>query len=275
MKLLLCLLIAVPGTLWAQSLSITRGDCYDQSASACASGGANVLPIDTTIRCGEEFVYTINNQWCFDFYDLPGGWYTNEDSSELLLSCLDVGEYLFEVYQYLDGPDPGNPSATVTCETYEYFTLTVVPLDTTWRTATTCDLDSVGVFLEHLATEACGCDSIVLTTRIFGDCDEEEDEYGNIFFPTVFSSHHDGINDFFFPFAGEGVVDEIIEMSVFDRWGNWVWKNTHFQVNDPTQGWDGTFRGDLCEQDVFVWSAYIRFVNGTTTLYKGEVTLVR
>ncbi|USN55199.1 MAG: gliding motility-associated C-terminal domain-containing protein [Candidatus Peribacteria bacterium] len=268
------MLMLVQGTIWAQTISITHGDCYDAGASGCASGGASYLPIDTTMRCGVEFVYTINN-WCFDFYDLPDGWYTNEDSSELRIACLDVGEYLFQVYSYLDGPDPGNPGAKVTCEKYEDYTITVVPIDTTWLTRKTCDPDSVGNFVEGLITEPCDCDSTVVTTYVLDDCDEEKPTDGKVYFPTAVSPNNDGINDTYYPQAGEGVVDEVIEMAIYDRWGNWVWRNQAFPVNDSSQGWDGSFRRQVCEQDVFVYWALLKMSDGTERVYKGGVTLVR
>ena len=44
---------------------------------------------------------------------------------------------------------------------------------------------------------------------------------------------------------------------VFDRWGEQL-----FYTNDTTKGWDGTRKGILCKQDVYVWK--ITFKNDVT-----------
>jgi hypothetical protein len=50
---------------------------------------------------------------------------------------------------------------------------------------------------------------------------------------------------------------------------------TDFQPNDPTLGWNGTFRGDDMNPGVFVWYMEVEFIDGVVELYKGDVTLLR
>lgn len=269
-KILLLLLMGVQGTSMAQ-----QSPCWNEGASGCASSGAQSINIPLTLHCGDTFVYFIN-EWCVDLYDLDEfEWEYALDSSEAIIPCLSEGVYTFTIFSYIEGPDPGNSGQGVTCELYEHFTLTVLHSDSTMISETTCEIDSAGTFVAHYISQECSCDSTVVTKRIFVPCDPEEKEEGDVFFPTVFSPNGDGINDYFYPQAGDGVVDQVIEMKIFDRWGNWVWQHNSFPVNDPSQGWAGTFRGDPCEQDVHVYVATVRFRDGNIRQYKGDIMLVR
>ena len=64
-------------------------------------------------------------------------------------------------------------------------------------------------------------------------------------------------------------------MQIFNRWGERVFVNEGFLPNDPSQGWDGNIRDRPANPEVFVYYAKIRFNDGITILYKGDVTLMR
>lgn len=81
-------------------------------------------------------------------------------------------------------------------------------------------------------------------------------------------------NTRFYIQSGQGIT-EIEKMEVFNRWGERIWVNEGFQPNDPAEGWDGTIRGEPANPEVFVYYAKIRFDDGVTILYKGDVTLMR
>jgi len=61
-------------------------------------------------------------------------------------------------------------------------------------------------------------------------------------------------NDVFFPFTE--FVDEY-ELLIFNRWGELL-----FVSNDINIGWDGYYRGDICQQDVYVWKINITYTTG-------------
>jgi len=65
------------------------------------------------------------------------------------------------------------------------------------------------------------------------------------------------------------------EMSIFDRWGEEVWRGVNLPLNDFNSGWDGTFRGEPMNQGVFVYQANIGFIDGVNLLFKGDITLLR
>ena len=66
-----------------------------------------------------------------------------------------------------------------------------------------------------------------------------------IYLPNTFTPNDDGINDVFAP-KGLGVVK--YTMTIYDRWGEKL-----FSTNDFTKGWDGTYKGVNCKNDVYVY----------------------
>ncbi len=74
-------------------------------------------------------------------------------------------------------------------------------------------------------------------------------------------------NDIFFP-QYKGVED--FEMQIFNKWGELL-----FVSNDVRQGWDGYYRGNLCQQDVYVWRVKVTFLDGGELIDSGDVTLLR
>ncbi len=94
-----------------------------------------------------------------------------------------------------------------------------------------------------------------------------------LYFPNIFSPNKDNLNDVFYPFGDESLVVE--RFSIFDRWGELVFQTQHIFPNDPSGGWNGTFKGEECSQGVFVWVAELKLPNEEKILLKGELTLVR
>lgn len=94
-----------------------------------------------------------------------------------------------------------------------------------------------------------------------------------IYIPNVFSPNGEQ-NTRFFIQSGAG-VEEIEKMEIFNRWGERVFVNEGFLPNDPSEGWDGNIRDRPANPEVFVYYAKIRFNDGITILYKGDVTLMR
>jgi gliding motility-associated-like protein len=68
---------------------------------------------------------------------------------------------------------------------------------------------------------------------------------------------------------------QILELEIFDRWGEKVYRGTYFTVNDPPLGWDGTFKGKEMNPAVFVYVAKVQFHNGTIRIISGDITLLR
>ncbi len=103
----------------------------------------------------------------------------------------------------------------------------------------------------------------------------ELDRNRNIFIPNVFSPNGDDRNDYFGVFNGVG-VKMINFVRVFDRWGELMFtKSKILPGTDISQGWDGTFRGRVVENGVYVYMIEVEFEDGQKLLYRGDITVVR
>ena len=74
-------------------------------------------------------------------------------------------------------------------------------------------------------------------------------------------------NTIFYPFS-EYVAD--YRMSIFNRWGELI-----FESDEKQQGWNGTYRGKPCPQDVYVYRIDLVFTDGFQTTKVGDITLFR
>lgn len=95
-----------------------------------------------------------------------------------------------------------------------------------------------------------------------------------VYIPNVFSPNRDGFNDLFTVYGNED-VELVLELQIFDRWGNQVFVNDEFPPNEEQYGWNGEFKHQLMNPAVFAYWARLRFVDGSVGAYKGDVTLVR
>ncbi len=97
----------------------------------------------------------------------------------------------------------------------------------------------------------------------------------SIIFPNAISPNEDGINDRFYPI---GSMDEAIvvqELYIFNRWGNVVFFNESFPINDSSNGWDGTRNGKKCEIGIYAYLAKIKTDVNTELLFSGNITVVK
>ena len=95
----------------------------------------------------------------------------------------------------------------------------------------------------------------------------------NIFVPNTFSPNGDGNNDIFYP-RGSGLF-KILNIKVFNRWGEVVFEKSNFNANDAAGGWDGTYKGKQLPSDVFVYMMQVVCNNNSTLTFKGNITLLR
>ncbi|MES2678660.1 MAG: PKD domain-containing protein [Bacteroidota bacterium] len=123
--------------------------------------------------------------------------------------------------------------------------------------------------IQLIATSVNGCKdtaSVNVTTRA-------DVIFPNAFTPNTFSSSGGSYdlssltNDLFFPYTS-GVVE--FNFQIFNRWGELI-----FESQDLKTGWDGYYRGKLCQTGVYMWKAKILLNNGKVFKQVGNVTLLR
>ncbi len=73
----------------------------------------------------------------------------------------------------------------------------------------------------------------------------------SLYLPNAFTPNDDGLNDEFpSSFYGEFIDYELL---IFNRWGEQI-----YQTNDINSGWDGTYMGNDCQIDVYVYKISYR-----------------
>ena len=103
---------------------------------------------------------------------------------------------------------------------------------------------------------------------MFVICDNSQ-----LFIPNYFSPNGDGNNDLFYP-RGEG-LDKVTVFKVFNRLGELMFERNNFELNDATNAWDGTYKGNQLSPDVYVYVIQGICDNGESLMWKGDITLGR
>jgi gliding motility-associated-like protein len=91
---------------------------------------------------------------------------------------------------------------------------------------------------------------------------------GSFYVPNTFTPNYDGMNDVFKPKA-TNVYD--YSMDIYDRWGNHL-----FATTDIEYGWNGFYKGQMCQEDVYVYKIeYSQKHTKNRSLVSGHINLVR
>ncbi|MNQ82884.1 hypothetical protein D3C85_979500 [compost metagenome] len=97
---------------------------------------------------------------------------------------------------------------------------------------------------------------------------KSENPLGNqIFIPNTFTPNNDGKNDVLYVY---GNTIAKMKLRVYNQWGQFIYESLSVQ-----NGWDGTYKGDIQPNGVYVYLLEAEFNDGTKTTKKGTITLLR
>ncbi len=98
----------------------------------------------------------------------------------------------------------------------------------------------------------------------------------NVYIPNIFNPNQDDEASHFFISDNQGIKN-IIEFSVFSRWGERVFHTQNIQPNymNYLLGWDGRFKGKQVDPDVYIYSIKVIFDDATKRTFTGDITVVR
>lgn len=119
-----------------------------------------------------------------------------------------------------------------------------------------------------------GSTTYVVTARTAEGCEASDGVMitafakADLYVPTAFTPNGDGKNDqaVVIP-AG---IRTLVFFRIYNRWGELL-----FMTNDASRGWNGTYKGQPQDSNVFVWEAKGVDINGNVLFKKGTVTLIR
>jgi gliding motility-associated-like protein len=89
----------------------------------------------------------------------------------------------------------------------------------------------------------------------------------SLFVPSAFTPNADGNNDIFTA-KGLGIVK--FQLLIFNRWGQKI-----YETNDIQKGWDGSYKGQDCKEDIYVWKVNAHNIKGKEIIKDGLLTLYR
>jgi gliding motility-associated-like protein len=133
-----------------------------------------------------------------------------------------------------------------------------------WSTGDTTqiiDITAAGSYWVEVNTNACILSDTVSIDGSFGA--------GELWFPNSFTPNGDLLNDYF---TGKGADITYFQMMIFNRWGDLI-----FETEKQDQGWNGAYKGNAVEQDVYVWKVKYKTVCTHDLLNTkiGQVNVIR
>jgi gliding motility-associated-like protein len=94
----------------------------------------------------------------------------------------------------------------------------------------------------------------------------------DIYVPNIFKPGSSQ-NGFFSVFA-DLAIPNVRNFNVYDRWGNALFSRDNMPTNDPTAGWDGSYRGQKMQPGVYVYYFVVDLPDGSEEVYSGDVTII-
>jgi hypothetical protein len=84
----------------------------------------------------------------------------------------------------------------------------------------------------------------------------------------------DANNNGFTVFGNEFLAD-VLQLKVFDRWGNAIFVKNNFKPNIPSEGWNGKFNDKEVVPGVYVYLVEVIFTNGEKLIFTGDITVIK
>jgi hypothetical protein len=134
--------------------------------------------------------------------------------------------------------------------------------------------DKYGIYnVTLLVTSEYGCSDLIIVRNAFSGSGYYI-RFPNAFIPNnlgpaggYYSAKSDETAQVFHP-SFSGVSD--YQLRIFSKTGMLI-----FESNDVNIGWDGYFKGELCDQGVYIWKVRGTFSNGEPFIKMGDVTLLK
>jgi gliding motility-associated-like protein len=93
-----------------------------------------------------------------------------------------------------------------------------------------------------------------------------------VFIPNTFTPNKDRRNDLFYP-RGKGI--KVVKFfRIYNRLGEMVFERRNFELNDPAQGWDGSYSGNSLANNLFTYTSEMICDAGDAFVLKGTVLLL-
>lgn len=92
-------------------------------------------------------------------------------------------------------------------------------------------------------------------------------DISTLYIPNVFTPNNDGVNDIFFT-PGSNITE--YQLDIFNRWGQLL-----FSSDQVLKGWDGTFKGQVVPDGVYVYILKAKGADNVIYNYTGHITVFK
>lgn len=92
--------------------------------------------------------------------------------------------------------------------------------------------------------------------------------------PNIFSPNNDHINDNIRIYSGNDVAS-INFLSIYDRWGNLIYKTENIDKGIYEIDWDSTFHQSVVSGGSYTWIAGVNYLDGKTIFHHGTILVAK
>lgn len=92
-------------------------------------------------------------------------------------------------------------------------------------------------------------------------------DFMTIYIPNAFTPNRDVRNNVWFVY---GTLVKEIQILVYNRWGE-----KSFESNDIEKGWDGTYKGKMCQEDMYIYKVVAKDYFNEEKKLVGHINLFR
>ena len=114
---------------------------------------------------------------------------------------------------------------------------------------------------QEVLSNQIGCDSIIVIDLVYSEFSSD------VRLPNIFTPGSSGNNIFR---IGDGNKLQILNLQIFDRWGNLVYDN-----DNTEQEWDGNINGSPAPSDVYIYTVTYQFPGQESIQKSSDLTLLR
>jgi len=254
------------------------GATFSLIETGCVGEESGSISVDTIVNSISPYLILVNEEPVGEnIFGLSGGDYFYQISDQYgctfdtTISLRTPEPYLVDIGENLS-VDLGNTVSvdavfSESTENYRWQIVGEIICDSDCETLEFTPENSLTLTLiaNSLAADCLATDSIQITVT----------DIRKIYIPNAFSPNDDGVNDFF---TIQGVlpnVQQVNRFAVYSRWGELIYEAESFLPNDTNFAWDGSFRGQIVADGVYLYTAEVLFLNGETSFYKGDVSVLK
>ena len=248
---------------------------FSSSNPSCPGNDDGSISVDLVEGGMEPYSYSLNGQ-AFQQTSV----FSNLNAGTYNLQVEDTNGCIYEDILSLIAPNPIEvrleeiASITLGDSVQLNFSSNFNPSSIEWHTSEFISCDTC----RNPVLYPVNNNSLVLTLTDENGCSISAEQFITVnrsiglYIPNAFSPNDDGINDTFTIYANNS-VSRIITFRIFNRWGDLMHEVLDTNSKDPNLAWNGTLKGIIASQGVYVYSLEVERLDGSIEVFGGDFLL--